>query len=74
MADPLEEGTSLRLEFELPVGRISTFAKVIYREHNTDPEQRVCAGGIGVSFYGLDPASEFTIGELVEINGAKYLP
>ena len=48
MAEPLEEDASLRLEFEIPTGRISTFAKVVYQHqakldatrHETTTETR----------------------------------
>lgn len=74
MTDPLEVGVSLKLEFEIPEGRISTFAKVVYQQKGSSDRLELFAGGIGVTFYGLDPASEFTIGELVEANAARYRP
>ncbi len=74
MADPLQEGTSCKLEFDLPSGRISTFAKVIYRESDEGGESGILASGIGVAFYGLDPASDFTIGELIEASADRFRP
>lgn len=74
MAEPLEVDSSLRLEFELPTGRISTFAKVAYQRVYAPDSESVCENGIGVSFYGTDPASAFAIGELVDSNAAKFRP
>ena len=74
MTDPPEKGASVKLEFELPVGRISTFARVVYQQSNAAADNDICAGGIGVSFYGLEPASKFAIRDLVEENAAKYIP
>jgi hypothetical protein len=74
MTDPPEEEASVKLEFELPVGRISTFARVIHQQINAAADNDICAGGIGVSFYGLEPASKFAIRDLVEENAAKYMP
>lgn len=74
MTEPLEQGSSLRLEFEFPTGRISTFAKVVYAQTAGVDAQTLHASGIGVTFYGLDPASDFAIRELVESSAAKYLP
>jgi len=74
MAEPFEEGASIRLEFEFPTGRISTFARVVYEQGAGASADAVSASGIGVVFYGLDPASQFAIRELVESRAAKYLP
>ena len=74
MAEPLSPGVSCKVEFELPDGRISTFANVVYQQRDRSDGCQVWAGGIGVTFYGLDPASEFSIGELVESNAARYEP
>ncbi len=74
MTEPFESGVSLKLEFELPVGRISTFAKVVYQQTEAFDAGDISPSGIGVTFYGMDPASEFSIGELVESTAAKYRP
>ena len=74
MSEPFEQGSSLRLEFEFPTGRISTFAKVVYEAAAREDANAMAASGIGVTLYGLDPASAFAIRELVESRAAKYLP
>ena len=76
MTEPLESGVSLKLEFELPMGRISTFtfANVVYQQTEAFDAGEISPSGIGVTFYGMDPASEFSIGELVESTAANYRP
>ena len=50
MAEPPEHGSSIRLEFEFPTGRISTFAKVAYQQDPGADADGVRAVGIGVTF------------------------
>lgn len=71
MSEPFEPGASIRIEFELEGGHVSTFATVLDHRANG---QLVRNPGMGVSFYGLDPASRFAIREYVEANAAKYVP
>lgn len=70
----LPVATSFKLEFELAGGRLSMFAKVVYQQCDETTDQGICERGIGVTFYGLDPADQFSIGELVEAKASKYIP
>ena len=74
MAEPLPEGSSIKLEFELPAGRISTFAKVVHQRMPSGVNPDISTSGIDVTFYGLDPAGEFTIGEIVDANAERFKP
>ncbi len=68
----VEVGRPIRLEFELPTGRVRTFANVA----NVRPLEEGSSGGtgFGVVFYDLDAETEARIREAVDERCSRYRP
>jgi diguanylate cyclase (GGDEF)-like protein len=73
LSTPLETGSLMRLEIELPSNRFRGFARVV----SVTPDDPNCPeepSGVGVTFYALDRQSELTLRQAISELEARYQP
>jgi diguanylate cyclase (GGDEF)-like protein len=65
---------TLRLELDLPTGRMRVFAKVLYSQSGEEESVVFAEQGIGVHFLDLDAITERVIQETVDQRAFRYIP
>ena len=71
LSTPLERGSPLRIEIELPGERFRGFARVASVSPE-DSDRSEDPSGVGVTFYGLDRQSSVTLRKAISELGARY--